>query len=117
MFQTACRTMHIDLKGLCPQADFAHKLMDDLQSFGYNYILISENTFLFRSSAAASHPYPTIIRDYTKDAGTEAFNQYFEIEKDFFGKPTRFLKAVDNVSFKLKKGSTIGVVGEYCKRY
>lgn len=42
----------------------------------------SENTFLFRSSAAASHPYPTIIRDYTKGAGTEAFNQYFEIEKE-----------------------------------
>ena len=42
----------------------------------------------------------------------EELKKYFEIEKDFFGKPTRFLKAVDNVSFKLKKGSTIGVVGE-----
>ena len=42
----------------------------------------------------------------------DELKKYFEIEKDFFGKPTRFLKAVDNVSFKLKKGSTIGVVGE-----
>ncbi len=38
--------------------------------------------------------------------------KYFPIEKDFFGKPIRFLKAVDNVSFKLKRGTTIGVVGE-----
>ena len=38
--------------------------------------------------------------------------KYFEIEKNFFGKPTRYLKAVDNVSFNLKRGSTIGVVGE-----
>ncbi len=42
----------------------------------------------------------------------EGLKKYFEIEKNFFGKPTRFLKAVDNVSFKLKKGTTIGVVGE-----
>ena len=38
--------------------------------------------------------------------------KYFPIEKDFFGKPIKFLKAVDNVSFKLKRGTTIGVVGE-----
>ena len=42
----------------------------------------------------------------------ENLKKYFEIEKDFFGRPTRFLKAVDNVNFKLKKGTTIGVVGE-----
>ena len=38
--------------------------------------------------------------------------KYFPIEKDFFGKPIIFLKAVDNVSFKLERGKTIGVVGE-----
>lgn len=32
--------MHVDLKGLAPQAEYAWKLMDDLQSFGYNYILM-----------------------------------------------------------------------------
>ena len=42
----------------------------------------------------------------------EGLKKYFEIEKNFFGKPTKYLKAVDNVSFKLKKGTTIGVVGE-----
>lgn len=38
--------------------------------------------------------------------------KYFPIEKNFFGKPLRFLKAVDNVSFKVKKGTTIGIIGE-----
>ncbi|MCL2675706.1 MAG: dipeptide ABC transporter ATP-binding protein [Firmicutes bacterium] len=38
--------------------------------------------------------------------------KYFTIGKDFFGRPTRYLRAVDDVSFKLKKGKTIGVVGE-----
>lgn len=38
--------------------------------------------------------------------------KYFPIEKNFFGKPVRFLKAVDNVSFKVKKGTTIGIIGE-----
>ena len=42
----------------------------------------------------------------------EGLKKYFEIEKDFFGRPTRYLKAVDNINFKLKKGTTIGVVGE-----
>jgi len=38
--------------------------------------------------------------------------EYFPIETDFFGKPTRFLRAVDEVSFSIEKGKTIGVVGE-----
>lgn len=38
--------------------------------------------------------------------------KYFPIEKNFFGKPVKYLKAVDNVSFKVKKGTTIGVIGE-----
>ncbi len=38
--------------------------------------------------------------------------KYFVIDKSFFGKPTAFLKAVDDVSFTLKKGKTLGIVGE-----
>ena len=38
--------------------------------------------------------------------------KHFVVGKNFFGKPTAWLKAVDNVSFKLKKGTTLGIVGE-----
>lgn len=38
--------------------------------------------------------------------------QHFVAGRNFFGKPNLFLKAVDNVSFKLKKGKTLGIVGE-----
>ena len=38
--------------------------------------------------------------------------KYFVVDKNLFGRPTAYLKAVDNVSFKLKKGKTLGIVGE-----
>jgi len=38
--------------------------------------------------------------------------KYFVVDKNLFGRPTRFLKAVDDVSFKLNKGKTLGIVGE-----
>ncbi len=38
--------------------------------------------------------------------------KYFPIAKDFLGRPTAHLKAVDGVSFKLHKGKTLGIVGE-----
>lgn len=38
--------------------------------------------------------------------------QYFPIDTNFFGKPNKFLKAVDDVSFAIKKGKTLGIVGE-----
>ena len=42
----------------------------------------------------------------------ENLKKYFVIEKRLFGKPLRYLKAVDDVSFTLERGKTIGVVGE-----
>lgn len=38
--------------------------------------------------------------------------KYFTAETNFFGKPVRFLKAVDGISFTLQKGKTLGIVGE-----
>ena len=38
--------------------------------------------------------------------------KYFVVDKNLLGRPTAYLKAVDNVSFKLKKGKTLGIVGE-----
>lgn len=38
--------------------------------------------------------------------------KYFVIDTDFFGRPTKYLRAVDDVSFTLEKGKTLGIVGE-----
>lgn len=38
--------------------------------------------------------------------------KYFTAETDFLGRPTLHLKAVDDVSFSIKKGETLGLVGE-----
>ena len=38
--------------------------------------------------------------------------EYFPISKSFLKKNIVYLKAVDGVSFKLKEGKTIGIVGE-----
>ena len=38
--------------------------------------------------------------------------KHFVVDTNFFGKPIKFLKAVDNVSFTLQKGKTLGIVGE-----
>ncbi len=42
----------------------------------------------------------------------ENLKKYFPISKTAFGKPVSFLKAVDDVSFSVKAGKTLGVVGE-----
>ena len=38
--------------------------------------------------------------------------KYFPAKKDFFGRTISYLKAVDDVSFKIEKGTTLGIVGE-----
>nr|WP_319488819.1 oligopeptide/dipeptide ABC transporter ATP-binding protein [uncultured Caproiciproducens sp.] len=38
--------------------------------------------------------------------------KYFNLENDFFGRPTTILKAVDDVSFQIHKGEAFGLVGE-----
>lgn len=38
--------------------------------------------------------------------------KYFTIGTDFLGRPTQYLKAVDDVSFDIPQGTTMGLVGE-----
>ena len=38
--------------------------------------------------------------------------KHFVVGTNFFGKPNKWLRAVDNVSFRLERGKTLGIVGE-----
>ena len=42
----------------------------------------------------------------------KGLKKYFPLNKDMFGRPQVILRAVDDVTFKLEAGKTIGVVGE-----
>ena len=42
----------------------------------------------------------------------KGLKKYFPLQRDLFGRPKVNLRAVDDVSFKLEAGKTIGVVGE-----
>ena len=38
--------------------------------------------------------------------------KYFPVATDFFGRPTQYVRAVDDVTFGVKAGCTVGIVGE-----
>lgn len=42
----------------------------------------------------------------------KALKKYFPVRKGFFSKPVAWVKAVDDVSFSIKRGEVLGLVGE-----
>ena len=58
------------------------------------------------ASAAETPPDPDALFE------VRHLKKYFPLATDFFGRPMTFLKAVDDVSFKITIGTTLGIVGE-----
>jgi peptide/nickel transport system ATP-binding protein len=62
-------------------------------------------------------PVAEVTRGFTEEKNPvileiKNLEKHFPLEKGFFGGVKRWLKAVDNVSLKVRKGRTLGLVGE-----
>ena len=66
-------------------------------------IKIEENTTVVEEKVEKEKDYILEVKN---------LKTYFPIKKNIWGKPTVYLKAVDDVSFSLERNTTIGVVGE-----
>lgn len=63
------------------------------------------------NNSVAPKPKPG-YRDGAIVLEVEHLKVYFPVKKKLFGKATHFFKAVDDVSFDVKQGETLGLVGE-----
>ena len=43
---------------------------------------------------------------------TDKLTKYFAVERGFFGRKTKYLRAVEDVSLRVRRGETVGLVGE-----
>ncbi len=60
-------------------------------------------------SSQAFTPQNTLEEDILR---VENLSSWYPLKRNFFGKPIAWLKAVDQVSFSVRKGETLGLVGE-----
>ncbi len=72
--------------------------------------------FLEPGSAPASAANQISKTDIAGSSSTllsaENLSVWFPLKRNLFGKPTAWMKAVDDVSFSVQKGETLGLVGE-----
>ena len=75
-----------------------------------------EETLAIVEEPVATEPEIAVAGEYQPDPDVilevRNLKKYFVLKKTLMGKPISTLKAVDDVSFKIKRGETLGIVGE-----
>ncbi|MER2138191.1 MAG: hypothetical protein ABS909_10095, partial [Arthrobacter sp.] len=56
--------------------------------------------------------FPEVSTEERTERVTDFLEKYFPIKGGFFGNTTGYVKAVDGVTFNIKRGTTMGLVGE-----
>ena len=96
-----------------PNASSKGKRLPVISDFLGEKSAISDQPLAFSHQRSVISDQPSAISDSGEVLlKVENLKVYFPVKKNFFGKTIREFKAVDDVSFAVKKGETVGLVGE-----
>lgn len=103
----ACRpVLHSKGKRLPVVSDFLHD-----ETKASNKLSVTSNEENIQITSDIVHR-TSDIQSSTPILKVKNLKVYFPVRKNFFGKPLLEFKAVDDVSFEILKGETVGLVGE-----
>ncbi len=109
----ACRPLNHKKGDRLPVvSDFLNPVINDTKvpnsEFGISNATEQLNTTQFSNTLSQIR----IPDSQSKILEVQNLSVHFPSRKSFFGKPLEYIKAVDDVSFEVNKGETLGLVGE-----
>lgn len=111
----ACRPpLHFRLKKLPVVSDFmtVHELDDGSKKIEAKEATVDQIIQHYMVHANETEARLTYLQEQKPILEVKNLKTYFPVEKNFFGQTTKWLPAVDDVSFKVYPGETLGLVGE-----
>lgn len=75
-------------------------------------IIIEKKSFLEDTSQTITHNNPLEAETGNRIFSIQNLKVYFPAQKSFLGKVTKYTKAIDDISFEIYEGETLGLVGE-----
>lgn len=106
----------LDLKGKIKQ--YFNKIIQKIISFAKGVILFFKNPKKFvleykkKKAAIINDVYTPLVHNPENLLEVNRLKMYFPIKAGFFQRTVGYVKAVDGISFNIKKGTTMGLVGE-----